>query len=384
MVLCCPECGSKLLYRDGIRYLADGSQTQRWLCRNCGYRFSERQNSNSLSDNYGNGKKAVKLSESRAESPKTAIVLSEKGLEKAAMALGDAQQDVKGLIVSFMWTLKKEGLAEKTIENYAKFLKALVKKGANLHDPESVKEVVAMQETWGNRAKALAIASYSKFALVNEIKWKPPKIKVSQKLPWIPLESEIDSLIACCGKKISTILQLLKETGMRIGEALALTWTTIDFERNTITLNETEKNGKPRVFKCSAKLIAMLNNLPKKSERIFGNRLLSGIEGTFSLQRKRAAAKLQNPRLLRITFHTLRHWKATMEYHKTKDILHVKELLGHRNINNTLIYTQLVNFESDEYHSATAKTVQEAKQLIEAGFEYVCDMENLKLFRKRK
>lgn len=74
-----------------------------------------------------------------------------------------------------------------------------------------------------------------------------------------------------------------------------------------------------------------------------------------------------------------------MEYHKTKDILHVMELLGHRNIQNTLIYTQLVNFESNDYHSATAAGTEEAKQLVESGFEYVCTTpENLMLFRKRK
>jgi len=33
----CPECGSNRLYRDGFRYLADGSQVQRWLCRDCSY-----------------------------------------------------------------------------------------------------------------------------------------------------------------------------------------------------------------------------------------------------------------------------------------------------------------------------------------------------------
>ena len=60
------------------------------------------------------------------------------------------------------------------------------------------------------------------------------------------------------------------------------------------------------------------------------------------------------------------------------------QLLGHRRIETTLIYTQLVNFEKDEYHSATAHNVEEAKQLIESGFEYVCDMEGVKLFRKRK
>jgi len=30
------------------------------------------------------------------------------------------------------------------------------------------------------------------------------------------------------------------------------------------------------------------------------------------------------------------------------------------------------------------KRVKEAKELIEAGYQYVCDMDNLKLFRKRK
>jgi hypothetical protein len=73
-----------------------------------------------------------------------------------------------------------------------------------------------------------------------------------------------------------------------------------------------------------------------------------------------------------------------MEYHKTKDLLHVMKVLGHRNIQSTLVYTKLVNFENDEYHGATAKTLSEAKALIESGSEYVRDMDNCKLFRKRK
>jgi integrase len=122
----------------------------------------------------------------------------------------------------------------------------------------------------------------------------------------------------------------------------------------------------------------------RKNEKVFGNRIPSGIGSDFLNARKRAAHKLQNLRLQRISFHTIRHWKATVEYAKTKDILYVKELLGHRSLNSTLVYTHLINFESDEYHSAVAKTVEEAKPLIEAGFEYVCEMENCRLFRKRK
>jgi integrase len=129
----------------------------------------------------------------------------------------------------------------------------------------------------------------------------------------------------------------------------------------------------------------MLNALPKESQYVFGNKYLRSHRSNFTRQRRRIAKKLQNPRLDKITFHTLRHWKATMEYHKTKDIIHVQQLLGHRSILNTMIYTHLVNFENPgEFTCRLAKTLDEAKELIEAGFEYITDMDSLKLFRKRK
>jgi hypothetical protein len=59
-------------------------------------------------------------------------------------------------------------------------------------------------------------------------------------------------------------------------------------------------------------------------------------------------------------------------------------LLGHKNIKNTLIYTQLVTFENDDYVCKATTSVKEATELIEAGFEYVCDVTNVQLFRKRK
>jgi hypothetical protein len=48
------------------------------------------------------------------------------------------------------------------------------------------------------------------------------------------------------------------------------------------------------------------------------------------------------------------------------------------------IYTQLVEFEGDEYHSAIAHNLEEAQKLVEAKFEYVCSHNEAMLFRKRK
>ena len=140
----------------------------------------------------------------------------------------------------------------------------------------------------------------------------------------------------------------------------------------------------------SIKLADMLQTLPKNyGERIFSNphQPLDHHRDILNQQRKRIAHKLQNPRLLRITFHTLRHWKATMEYHKTRDILYVKQLLGHKRIENTLKYVQLAEelFKDQiEYVSKVAKTEGEACALIDAGFDFVCDFNGNKLFRKRK
>jgi hypothetical protein len=73
-----------------------------------------------------------------------------------------------------------------------------------------------------------------------------------------------------------------------------------------------------------------------------------------------------------------------MEYHRTKDILHVMQLLGHKNMNNTLIFTELINFESDEFHVRVAKNLEEDKELVEAGFDYVTERDGAKIYRKRK
>ena len=60
------------------------------------------------------------------------------------------------------------------------------------------------------------------------------------------------------------------------------------------------------------------------------------------------------------------------------------QLLGHKDINNTLVYIQLVSFESDDYHVKTAKTLKETCELAEAGFEYFPTIEEDQVFRKRK
>ena len=159
-------------------------------------------------------------------------------------------------------------------------------------------------------------------------------------------------------------------------------------QANTIVLNSPEKNSYPRIFSVSTRLMGMLQSLTRKGNRVFGNSNYVTKQKCLQIQKKRLAEKLNNPRLERITFHTFRHWKGTMEYHKTHDILHVKKLLGHKNIENTLQYinTEQAVFQTrnDEFHVKVAETLDEACKLLEVGFEYVTEIDGTKLFRKRK
>jgi integrase len=294
---------------------------------------------------------------------------------------------MEGKIIEHSFWLLKEGYKEPTIIMRTKLLKRLVKRGANLFDSESVKETIAKHPCTVN-GKICYVTAYATFALWMNIPFRPPRYKRVEKLPWVPPEAEIDQLIAACSSKMATYLQLLKETGMRPGEAYYLKWTSIDMTHRSVRVTP-EKNSKPRILSISTKLVEMLNRLPKASDRAFGNSLLRTHTGCFQKQRKRAAEKLKNPRLRRISFYSLRHWKATVEYHRTRDIFHVMRILGHRDIKNTLVYIDLEHeiFKTsnlDEFTVKVAHNIKEACRLAEAGFEKCDEFNDVHLYRKRK
>ena len=93
----------------------------------------------------------------------------------------------------------------------------LILNGANLLDPESTKEALKRYKVSQSR-KRNAINAYNQFLKLNGLSWEKPKCKVTRKFPFIPLEKELDDLIAASGKKNAAFLQLLKDTAMRGAE----------------------------------------------------------------------------------------------------------------------------------------------------------------------
>ena len=142
------------------------------------------------------------------------------------------------------------------------------------------------------------------------------------------------------------------------------------------------------LYQMHAQNLLVCWTVPQNGPNVFGEGTTSSLRTTFAKARKRLATKLQNPRLLRISFHTFRHWKATMLYHKTRDPYYVKNFLGHRSLRSTEIYINIERtiFESssDEFTVKAVSKTEDVKALLEVGFEYVCRKDGLMFLRKRK
>lgn len=387
----CPECGSSKIWKAGVRRTNHGL-VQRLLCRRCGYRFSESLNRDL---NPGLQKPLQKSSDwslNRAGNIHSnrqvcaALTRGAKNLatvesrkEKAAGATKPDPKTTKGLVVKFMAYLERE--AYKGTEYFA-LIRRLANLGANLLDPEDVKRIIA-EQPWKDSVKMLAVYAYDAFAKMQNISWTKPRYKPKDCLPFVPEEKELDQLIASCkSQRMATFLQTLKETFADPGEALGLRW--IDIKKNVITINYPVKGHLSRQLKVSGKLIAMLNALPKTSTRIFPTSYRS-MYTCFSRMRKRAAQRLQNPRLRAISFKTFRHWGGSLIAHYTHgNVLKVKKLLGHKRIESTMKYIHMMPFKDDEFDVAAATTIEEAKKIIAIGFEYITEMKGIKLFRKPK
>ncbi|MFX1521534.1 MAG: hypothetical protein ACFFCD_16625 [Promethearchaeota archaeon] len=368
----CPECGLNRIYKTGLRYTNEG-QIQRYLCRSCGYRFSfgnVRNNSNK------NVEQSIKhqvcvFKEAKNLKPQTEI----------KTVAGDKNcQGTEGLITQFMAYLEREGYDQGT--RYLYLVRRLTRLGADLRNPESVKEAIARQKI-KDGTKIQYVYAYKAFTKMLKISWELPKYTQEENLPFVPEERELDALIASCrSKRMAAYLQCLKETFADPGEALKLRW--IDITGNVITINHPVKGHLPRQLEVTSKLISMLNTLPKTSPRIFPTTYMTMFR-CFDAVRKKAAELQKNSRLLSIQLRTFRHWGGTMIAHYTNgNVLTVKKLLGHKRVENTMKYIGMIHFKDSEFEVTTATTVEEAKQVLSAGFDYVTEKNGIMLFRRPK
>lgn len=164
------------------------------------------------------------------------------------------------------------------------------------------------------------------------------------------------------GMRDKAIMELLFSTGLRVSELVRLNREQIDFNSREIGI--IGKGGRPRVVFISDSAVLWLKKYmgirDDKAKPLFirysGKKLIknSGDEGlrlsARSVERsvEKYVTKAKLP--IKITPHGIRHSFATDLLTAGADIRAIQEMLGHKNISTTQIYTHVTNPRLKEVH----------------------------------
>jgi integrase len=146
----------------------------------------------------------------------------------------------------------------------------------------------------------------------------------------VPTEERIDKIISRCSLKYVATFQVSKH-GLRPDEVSKITLRDLDLARGLLAVR-TSKLGSERTIKLKEyvreNLRTYINKkaITRMDEPIFSKSNI--LQDQWDKYRKRAYLNFRDTELLKIRLYDLRHWFATSEYIKTKDLLHVKYLLG--------------------------------------------------------
>jgi integron integrase len=210
--------------------------------------------------------------------------------------------------------------------------------------------------------------------------------RTPKRIPVVLSREEMARLLGCADPVHRTLLELLYGAGLRLTECLRLRIKDLDFDRGLIYVRE-GKGAKDRVVMLPRPLVRPLKDQIANSRALWGSDRARNVAGVWLPQRLaakfpraaeswawhwvfpaatlsvdpltrvvrrhheyeqtvgRAVARASRVAgiLKRVTAHTLRHSFATHLLESGVDIRSIQELLGHSDVNTTMIYTHVLS-----------------------------------------
>ena len=239
------------------------------------------------------------------------------------------------------------------------------------------------------QSQALAAVLFLyKVVLEIDLPWLDAVIRAKKprRLPTVLEKLEVRALLDAMEGEHALMARLMYGTGMRIGECVAIRVKDLNLDRREVVVRD-GKGGRDRITLLPESLVAPLRQALERSRTVFEedrSRDLAGVALPFALDRKypnagkmwgwhwlfpmghlsldperrilrrwhayeqtlaRAIsiaarrAKIEKP----VTSHTLRHSFATHLLDEGYDIRTIQELLGHKKVDTTMIYTHVLN-----------------------------------------
>lgn len=254
----------------------------------------------------------------------------------------------------FTYSKAKKRPTTHTIDRYA------INTFTNIVKPYKIIQLTPQQiEQWEReRLKSVSPAQVNKelrhlkSALSKAVQWKyinenPAKYVKQSKIPKNPpkflSKKEIKKLISAADDKMKLIIKTFIYTGLRISELINLRWQDVDFKRQEITI-QTHDNFQPKDYEARTitlheKLFKLLYPIRQEQGLIFLNEYDEQYADDILEKKFRKLTKKVG--ITNCTPHTLRHTYASHLVMSGGDLVTIKELLGHSNINTTMIYVHL-------------------------------------------
>lgn len=169
-------------------------------------------------------------------------------------------------------------------------------------------------------------------------------VKKNKKLPVVLSKDEVKRMIEVTDNpKHKFLIQFLYATGLRVSEVVRMRMSNIDLDRKMVLVRQ-GKGGKDRYTILPDSLMGTLRNqenLKCDDDYLFTSRDGKTHWHVMSAQKvvKQAARKAGIGK--NVSAHTLRHSFATHLLEQGVDIRYIQELLGHKRLETTQIYTKV-------------------------------------------
>ncbi len=148
---------------------------------------------------------------------------------------------------------------------------------------------------------------------------------------------QLNKTLALASLRDRVLFGLLRETGMRGAELRELTRDSISADRNFVEITG-KKGGRSRTLVIPEYMRSDMDSYLSE---------LSDLDPLFPLSPSGLKYLWYRVRPTDKGVHSLRHTFAVNLYRKTKDIKLVQNCLGHRSINNTMVYVDFVYVQDE-------------------------------------
>jgi site-specific recombinase XerD len=250
--------------------------------------------------------------------------------------------------------LRLRGYRERTIDAYTRCVAKLVQFHGRPAQDMGAAEVRAYllhmteeQKLAGSTVNQTICALRFFYVEVLGRPWEIEKVRFQKRvrrLPGVLTESEVGLLISAAKDvKQRAILMTLYSAGLRLDELIHLQPTDIDSRAMRVRVRE-GKGGHERYTLLSKTLLETLRiyfKLHRPSQWLFYGRTKDELISARSLQRMITATGRRAGLTKKVGPHMLRHSFATHLLEAGTGLPYIKELLGHRSLKSTLIYTHV-------------------------------------------